>query len=284
MHVTLLLFGRHASHREAPQLPREAVVTRANRLAIPLAGPAVGLGLLLLLLLVCSARAAFDAYLLLPGIPGEVTETNHLNWIQVLAFDQSQTHPEAAGSPRFSDLRFEKRVDKASPLLMAACASGQSSSSAQLQLLQSEGRRLVFYDIKLSNVRVTALAFRHTPTGATPMEQFSLRFTDVTWTYTAFAQSGLPGDVVQAFWDLQRNKGGGDITPEFRITGIQTAGGDVTVSWNGLAGKTYKLFASPKAQGPYSFVAQRNVTSDGPASLTISSPTSIQFYWMERSP
>ena len=74
------------------------------------------------------------------------------------------------------------------------------------------------------------------------------------------------------------------VTPAFSLTGIQRVPGSVTVSWNAVAGKTYQLYSSPVVQGPYSLVAQTNITTDGIARLALSSPAPIQFYWMEESP
>src|ERR1043166_8894959 len=44
--------------------------------------------LFLLLMTGFSAQAQFEAYLFMSGIPGEATETNHLNWIEVLRSEE----------------------------------------------------------------------------------------------------------------------------------------------------------------------------------------------------
>jgi hypothetical protein len=64
----------------------------------------------------------------------------------------------------------------------------------------------------------------------------------------------------------------------FRITGIQPAAGQVTLNWDGQAGMTYTILASPSVQGPYSLAARQTASSNGPMSVTIASPGPIQFY------
>lgn len=240
---------------------------------------AIGLALLLL---AAPARAAFDAYLLLPGIPGEATEPNHLNWMQILSFEHSES--SVSNTVQFSGLTLVKPVDKATSPLMTACARGQRLANGRLQLVHLDARRLVFYDLQLTNVIVTALASAGASGTNPPLETLSLSFSEITWTYTAFAPSGLPGDMVRAYWDLVLLRGGSSIIPAFRIEGIQRGGSSVKVSWNGVAGKTYKLFASPLVEGTYSLAGQTTVSTDGPASLTISSAAPIQFYTMEQLP
>src|SRR5689334_6742758 len=76
---------------------------------------------ILSIILTLSARAAVDAYLKLPAIPGEATELNHSNWIHVLYFQQRTVSPPG-GNAQFSELILVKSLDHASPGLMAACA------------------------------------------------------------------------------------------------------------------------------------------------------------------
>lgn len=229
-----------------------------------------------------SARAAFDAYLFLPGIPGEATETNHLNWIKMLSFAESQTNTLAGAGAQFTDLAILKPVDKASPLLLTACATGRVIASGRLQLVNTDPRRFVFYDILLSSVVVTGLSPSQ-PVGAKgpPTERLSLGFRSITWTYTAFAGSGLPSEIQQAYWNVVQTNGASSSIAAFQITGIQKTAGQVTLSWDGQAGKTYTISASPVVQGPYSAVAQQTATTNGTVSVTISSPGPIQFYWLQ---
>ena len=233
-----------------------------------------------------SAQAAFDAYLLLPSISGEATDEKHLNWIRILSFSQSQGHSIGAVREQFADLTLIKRVDQASPLLMLACARSQPFATARLQLVHLDPRRLVFYDIQLSNVLVSALSACHriADSNAPPLENLSLNFKFIAWTYTAFGPPGLPVEIDHACWDIFGDTGGSSITPAFRIIGLQEIKKDVTVNWTGQAGKTYQLLSSPLAQGPYTFEAQATASSNGPASVAIPLPGAIQFYWMRQLP
>jgi hypothetical protein len=144
----------------------------------------------------------------------------------------------------------------------------------------------VFFDIQISNVLVAASASSLSATNGltAPTETLSLTFSNVSWTSTVFGVRGLPIEIDQAAWDIVHNSGVSSVTPAFSITGIQQVPGGVVISWNAFAGRTYQLFSSAVVQGPYSLVAQTNTTTDGIASLSLGSPTLIQFYWMEQSP
>src|SRR4051794_37200283 len=86
---------------------------------------AVLLPVLLLALLALAAPANADDYFIkIAGIPGDVTNEEVVNSIQVDSFAWNLTAPPArkdgkgvAGKPTFSDFTFTHRVDVASPLL-----------------------------------------------------------------------------------------------------------------------------------------------------------------------
>jgi type VI secretion system secreted protein Hcp len=239
-------------------------------------------GLLGVLFLSGSVQAAFEAFLFLPGIPGEATELNHVNWIKVLSLAEGQTNGLTGVRSRFNDITLVKPVDKASPLLLTTCALGRSIANARLQLVDLDSRRSVFYDIQLSHVVVTGISPAQTaPSQGPPTERIALSFDSITWTYTDFGPNGLPSAIQQAYWNIIQNKGGSSSIPAFRVTGIQPAAGQVKLSWEGEAGRTYSILASQNLQGPYSLVTQQTATNNGTVSVTINTLSLVQFYWLE---
>lgn len=236
--------------------------------------------------LVVQAHGAFKAYLFLPGIPGESHDAGRTNWIDILTLDQSPAASPVAGRAHFSDLRLAKCVDRTSPVLMQNCALGKPVASARLQIVNLDEGQSAVLELGLTNVIVTGIApsFDRNFTNAAPSETISLNFGSVSWAYTLLDSWGKPIATVQAFWDMTRNAGGSRLSQIFRISGIQKTGNNVTVSWYGLAGKTYHLYSSQVAQGPYAVIAQTTVSSDGPTSLMVNGAGPVQFYRMDQTP
>jgi type VI secretion system secreted protein Hcp len=78
---------------------------------------------------------AFDAFLKIDGIPGESTDEKHKDWIEVTHFDQSMSQPTSATASsaggataervNFGTFNIKHLLDKASPKIYEACASGK---------------------------------------------------------------------------------------------------------------------------------------------------------------
>jgi type VI secretion system secreted protein Hcp len=81
-----------------------------------------------------------DSFLKLDGIEGASTDSKHAKEIDVDAWSSGESQPASAhagggataGKVSFRDLSFVKRIDKASPTLMLACATGKHIKSAKL--------------------------------------------------------------------------------------------------------------------------------------------------------
>src|SRR5215471_9519822 len=89
-----------------------------------------------LALLLCPGRGlSAGAFLSLPGIPGDSTDANHPNWINVQQFQFGVSRGLQANAPLLSDLSVLKSVDRASPRLALQCALGTALTNATLQFM-----------------------------------------------------------------------------------------------------------------------------------------------------
>lgn len=167
---------------------------------------------IVLLLLACalsgaiSARAAFDCFLKLEGVPGESTHVDHRDEIVIESFSMGIAGaPGSAGGPQFSDLSLTKYLDKASPLLMLKCAQGAPIPMAVLTCKSAGGDKPVnFYVIRLKNVFVTSVSAGGAAGGDRPTESFSLNFSEIEWEYVPILPTGAPGTPVRTSWDLKK--------------------------------------------------------------------------------
>src|SRR5262249_13545832 len=102
---------------------RRQPLTRESSPLLLSAGPDDGLS---------GASMASDIFAKLGDIKGESTDDKHKDEIEVLSYSWGLANPArigaggggGAGKATFQDLSFHHAIDKASPLLMKACATG----------------------------------------------------------------------------------------------------------------------------------------------------------------
>src|SRR5262245_64311088 len=106
----------------------------------------------------------FDIYLMLTGFQGEVTAQDHRDEIEVLSYGQGIALPapsgtstgRGAGRATFAPVTFRKPLDRATPLLMVACASGQRIPEARFAFVSAAGG-VEFYRVTLRDVVITGI-------------------------------------------------------------------------------------------------------------------------------
>ncbi len=160
--------------------------------------------------------AAVDYFLKIDGIEGESQDLKHKGEIQLHAFNWGlHTVVSAtggggarAGRASWEDFHFTKNVSKASPKLMLACASGQHINFATLTCRKAGEFQQDFLMIKLQDVLVSSYADAGSDTvnNDLPLDNASLNFRKITFTYTPQTDTGKPGTPVTTGWDLAANK------------------------------------------------------------------------------
>jgi type VI secretion system secreted protein Hcp len=150
--------------------------------------------------------AAVDYFLKIDGVDGESTDDKHKGEIDVLSFSWGVTQTGTfqhgggggAGKVSMQDFNFTMKVNKASPKLFLACASGQHIKSATVigrstsgpvveiasSALASQESSLNF--LKLSFTDVLVSSYQEGGSEADVMDQASLRYASVTY-------EGVPG-------------------------------------------------------------------------------------------
>jgi len=162
---------------------------------------------------------AFDAFLKIEGIPGESTDDKHREWIEVLSYNFSVTQrPSGSASTAggasaeratFSDFSVVKTLDKASPKLFEACATGRHIPTVTLELCRAGGDKLKYMEYKLSNVIISM----NRPGGtsqageALPQEEIAFNYGKIELAYTQQNRAdGSGGGQVASGWNLETNK------------------------------------------------------------------------------
>lgn len=161
--------------------------------------------------------AQSDIHLKLDGIKGESTSARHKDEIDVESWTWgvAKTAPApgggggAAGRATFADLTFAHRVDRASPELWKACATGKHVKDATLSVARAGAAAQDYVTVKMTDVIVTAAALADTAADALPpLETVSLRFAKVDYEYRPQKPDGSLGAAVAFKFDIAQNKVG----------------------------------------------------------------------------
>lgn len=159
--------------------------------------------------------AAFDAFLKIEGIDGEAQDSKHKNEIMVESFSwgetQTGTHAGSggggAGKVSMQDFHFVMKVNKASPKLMLACATGSHIKKAVLTVRKAGGSQEEFYIITMSDLLVSSYQTGGSGAGdVIPMDQCSLNFSKIEYEYKPQKPDGTLDAPVKVGYDVKANK------------------------------------------------------------------------------
>lgn len=157
---------------------------------------------------------AFDAFIIFDGIEGESTDDKHPGWIEVLSCGMeiqqaiSTTASSAGGATAeradFGDFHFTKHLDKATPKLALASASGKHFDNIKVELCRAGTEKVKFMEYNFSNSIISSICMHNN--GEFPTETLTLHYAKVQWSYTQQKRKGgmAAGNTV-AGWDLQKN-------------------------------------------------------------------------------
>jgi type VI secretion system secreted protein Hcp len=122
-------------------------------------------------------------FLKIEGIKGESTVRDHKGEIDVVGFSFGASNPGTgatgggggAGKVSISSFTITKKLDKSSPLLFKACATGEHIKKAQISLRKAGKGQQDYLEFKFTDVVISSLQQGTSPKG-TPQEQLTLNF------------------------------------------------------------------------------------------------------------
>ena len=158
---------------------------------------------------------AADIFAKLGDIKGESADDKHKDEIEVLSFSWGFTNAATApagggagaGKPSFHDLFFVHAIDKASPSLMHACATGAHLKEATITQRKAGKGQQEFLVIKMGDVIVTGVSFADAG-GGSSSENVSLAFAKIDFAYSPLKADGSLDAAVHFKFDLKANKEG----------------------------------------------------------------------------
>ena len=154
---------------------------------------------------------AADIFVNLGDIKGESQDNKHKGEIEVLSWSWGVTNSVAvagsgvgAGRANFHDLSFTHKIDKASPLLMQACATGVHLKEATITHRKAGKGQQEFLVIKMNDVMITALGDADSEDES--METVSLAFAKIDVEYRPQKADGSLDAGIHFKYDLKTNK------------------------------------------------------------------------------
>jgi type VI secretion system secreted protein Hcp len=157
---------------------------------------------------------AVDLFLKIDGVAGESLDAKHKGEIELEAFSWGETnsggaHPGTgggAGKVEVQDLRVTARVNKASPVLMLACATGKHLKEAVLTARKAAKVQVEFLVFKFSDLLVSSYQVGGSSDGDAPIDQIAFNFSKIQMQYSPERPDGTLDAPIESGWDVKQNK------------------------------------------------------------------------------
>ena len=159
---------------------------------------------------------ATDIFAKIGNIHGESTDVKHKNEIDVLAWSWGVTQSGSmsygggvgSGKATFNDLNFTHHVDKATPLLLKACATGTHVPDATITVRKAGEGQLEYLIIKMTDVLITSVAMSMAEGVPSGIEDVALQFAKVDVEYKPQKADGSLDAGVHFKYDIKAYKVG----------------------------------------------------------------------------
>ena len=159
--------------------------------------------------------AAVDYFLKIDGIAGESQDSKHKDEIELQSWSWGEANSGShavgagggAGKVQMQDFHFVMTENKASPILMLACAGGDHIKKAQLTCRKAGKDQQEFLVIKFSDLLVSSFQTGGSAHGdIVPTNQISLNFSKIEYEYKPQKADGTLDSPSKAGWDIKANK------------------------------------------------------------------------------
>jgi type VI secretion system secreted protein Hcp len=158
---------------------------------------------------------ASDIFLKFADIKGESLDAEHKEEIEVLSFSWGVTNTGASsagggggtGKATFHDLSIVHKIDKASPLLMRACATGTHLKEATITHRKAGKDQQDYLIVKMNDIIITGVA-DGAASGQAGSETVSLVFAKIDLEYKPQKTDGSLDTGIHFKYDLKANKEG----------------------------------------------------------------------------
>jgi type VI secretion system secreted protein Hcp len=159
--------------------------------------------------------AAADYFLKFDGIKGESADAKHKDELDIEAWSWGESnaagassHGGGAGAGKVSlqDFHFVMRLNRASPALMKACATGQHIKEATFTARKAGKGQQEYLSFKFHDVLVSSFQTGGSEGDDGPTDQVSFNFAKIEVEYKEQKPDGSLGSGAKFGFDLKANK------------------------------------------------------------------------------
>jgi type VI secretion system secreted protein Hcp len=157
---------------------------------------------------------AADIFAKIGDIKGESRDSKHKDEVEVLSWSwgvsQSGTLQSGggAGKANFNDFNFTHNVDKATPVLLKACATGEHIKEATITVRKAGKGQQEFLIIKMSDILITSVHPSGSGDAAAFAESVAMQFAKVDLEYKPRKADGSLDAGLHFKYDIKGNKEG----------------------------------------------------------------------------
>jgi type VI secretion system secreted protein Hcp len=159
---------------------------------------------------------ASDIFAKIGDIKGESLDAKHKDEVELLSWSWgmnqsgSMSHGGGGGEGKvsFHDFNFLHNVDKASPVLMKACATGEHIKEATITFRKAGKGQQEYLIIKMNDILITSVTPSGTGDGTSSAENVAMQFAKVDLEYKPQKADGSLDAGVHFKYDIKGNKEG----------------------------------------------------------------------------
>jgi type VI secretion system secreted protein Hcp len=159
---------------------------------------------------------ASDIFAKIGDIKGESVDAKHKDEVEVLSWSWGVAQSgsiapgtgQAQGKANFNDFNFTHLVDKASPVLLKACATGSHLKEATITVRKAGKDQREFLIIKMNDVLITGVHVNNSGDPAATVEGVTMQFAKVDLEYRPQRPDGTLDAGIHFKYDIVTNKEG----------------------------------------------------------------------------
>jgi type VI secretion system secreted protein Hcp len=159
---------------------------------------------------------ASDIFAKIGDIKGESLDDKHKDEVEVLSWSWGVTQTGSMaygggggeGKASFHDFNFTHHIDKASPVLLKACATGEHIKEATVTVRKAGKGQQEFLIIKMNDIIITSVAPSGNGDGTATAESVALQCAKVDLEYKPQKADGSLDAGVHFKYDIKGNKEG----------------------------------------------------------------------------
>lgn len=158
--------------------------------------------------------AAVDYFLKFSNdIKGESNDKKHKEEIEIESWSWGETNSGSfsqgggggAGKVQMNDFNFTMRVNKASPKLLLACASGEHIKEAILTCRKAGKDQQEYLIVKFTECLVSSFQTGGSSGDVVPVDSIALNFTKIQYEYSPQKADGSLDAKIPVGWNLKEN-------------------------------------------------------------------------------